>query len=104
MTVLGPTLSSSLLSRKLGKTSNTEALLLHLLQVICLPAGPNAQRLHSSRCWAFFLSFLYPFSITQSMSFCLGRTLALFHSILSFIISLCRMCPIQFFCLSIVLS
>ena len=61
-----------------------------LLQVICLPAGRNVKQLHSSRCCAFSLSFQYPFSIIQSMSFCLGLPLPLFPSILPSIISLCR--------------
>src|SRR6218665_1263519 len=43
-----------------------------------LPAGPSVQRLHSFRCCAFSLSFPYPSSIIQSMSFCLGLPLPLF--------------------------
>ena len=78
-----------------------------LLQVICLPTGPNVQRLNSSRCCAFSLSFPYPSSIIQSMSFCLGLPLPLFPSILPSIISLCRelplrMRPIQFLCLVLI--
>src|SRR6218665_1201007 len=77
--------------------------------MICLSAGPNVQRLHSSRCCAFSLSFQHPSSITQSMSFCLGLPLPLFPSILPSIISLCRelplrMCPMQFFCLVLIIS
>src|SRR6218665_3013388 len=80
-----------------------------LLQVICLPAGPNIQRLHSSRCCAFSLSFPYPSSIIQSMIFCLGLPLPLAPSILPSNISLCRelplrTCPIQFFCLVLITS
>src|SRR6218665_2358956 len=45
------------------------------LQVICLQAGPNVQRLHSSLCCVFSLSIPYPSSIIQSMSFCLGTPL-----------------------------
>src|SRR6218665_2698294 len=67
--------------------------------------GP--QRLHSSRCCAFSLHFQYPSSIIQPMSFCL--CLSLFFSILPSIISHCRelplrMCPIQFFCLVLIIS
>src|SRR6218665_1062857 len=67
--------------------------------------GP--QRLHSSRCCAFSLNFQYPSSIIQPMSFCL--CLSLFFSILPSIISHCRelplrMCPIQFFCLVLIIS
>src|SRR6218665_671078 len=68
------------------------------------------QRLHSSRCCAFSLSFPYPSSIIQSMSFCLGLLLLLFPSIFPSIISLCRellplrMCLIQFFCLILIIS
>src|SRR6218665_232659 len=77
--------------------------------MICLPAGPNVQRLHSYRCCAFSLSFQYPSSIIQSMSFCLGLPHPLFPSILHSIISLCRelplgMGPIQFFCLVLITS
>src|SRR6218665_1683377 len=48
-------------------------------------------------------------SIIQSMSFCQGLPLLLFPFILSSIISLCRelplgMCPIQFFCLVLIIS
>src|SRR6218665_1249126 len=47
--------------------------------------------------------------IIQSMSFCLGLPLPLFPSILPSINSLCRelplrMCPIQFFCLVLIIS
>ena len=49
-----------------------------LLRVIFLPVGSNVQRLHSSRCCAFSLSFPYPSSIIQSMNFCLGLSLSLF--------------------------
>src|SRR6218665_1104511 len=66
-----------------------------LLQVICLLAGPNVQQLHSSRCSGFSLSFLYPSSIIQSMSSCLGLPLPLFPSILLSIISLCRELPLE---------
>jgi len=88
-----------------AKTSGTQT----ILQVICLPAGPNVQRLHFSRCCAFALSFLYPPSIIQSMSFCLGLPLCLFPSILPSIISVCRelplrMCPIQLFWLVLIIS
>jgi len=77
-----------------------------LLQVICLPAGPNVQRLHSSRYCAFSLSFSYSFSIIQSMSFCLDLPLPLFPPIRSSIISHCgelplRMCSI---CLVLIIS
>src|SRR6218665_187862 len=56
-----------------------------------------------------FLSFLYPSSIIQSISFCLGLPFSLFLSILPSIISLCKesplvMCPIQFFCLVLIIS
>src|SRR6218665_2289866 len=52
----------------------------------------------------FSLSFPYPSSIIQSMSFCLGLLLPILSSILPSIISLyrelpLRMYPIQFFCL-----
>src|SRR6218665_2540445 len=78
-----------------------------LVQVICLPSGPNVQRLYSSRCCAFSWSFQYPSSIVQSMGFCLGLPLPLSPSILPSIISFCRelplrMCPIQFFCLVLI--
>src|SRR6218665_1506524 len=71
--------------------------------------GQNVHRLHSSRCCAFSLSFLYPFFIIQSMSFCLGLPLPIFPSILPSIISLCResplmMCPDQFFCIVQIMS
>src|SRR6218665_3319370 len=80
-----------------------------LLQVICLLTGPNVQRLHSSQCCAFSLSFPYLSSIIQSMSFCLGLPFPLFPYILPSIISLCRelllrMCPIQFFCVVLIIS
>src|SRR6218665_1630730 len=66
----------------------------------------NVQRHHASRCCAFSLSFQYPSSIIQSLSFCLGHLFPLF---LSSIISLCRqlplsMCPIHFFCLALIIS
>ena len=64
--------------------------IINLLYVICLPAGPNVLRLHSSRCCAFYLSFPYPSSIIQSMSLGTGLPLSLFHSILPFILSVCR--------------
>src|SRR6218665_1544597 len=56
-----------------------------------------------------FLEFLYPSSIIQFMSFCLGLPLPLLPSILPSIISLCRelplrMCPIQFFCFVLIIS
>src|SRR6218665_517965 len=76
--------------------------LLPRLQVICLQARPNFQRLHSSRCCALSLnSRICPPSST-SMSFCQGLPLPLFPSI-----SLCRefplrMCSIQFFCLVLI--
>src|SRR6218665_1856261 len=75
---------------------------------MCFLAGPNVQQLHSSRCCAFSLSFQYPSSIIQSMSFCLCFPLPLFLSINPSIISLCtelclRMCPIQFFCLVLII-
>src|SRR6218665_949871 len=71
--------------------------------------SPNVHKLHSSQCCAFSLSFQYPSSINQSMSFCLGLPLPLFPSILPSIISLCRelplrMCAIQFFCLVLIIS
>src|SRR6218665_2078524 len=77
--------------------------------MIWLPAGPNVQRFHSSRCCAFSLSFEYPTSIIQSIIFCLGLPLPLFPSTLLSIISLrselpLRMCPIQFFCLLLIIS
>src|SRR6218665_690996 len=58
---------------------------------------------------AFSLSFQYPYSITQSMSVCLGLPLPLFPSTLPSIISLSkelprRICPIQFSCLVLVMS
>src|SRR6218665_1432374 len=76
---------------------------------MCFLAGPNVQRLVSSRCCAFSLSFQYPSSIIQSMSFCLDLPLPLFPFILLSKISLCRelpirMCPIQFFCLVLIIS
>src|SRR6218665_1586964 len=43
-----------------------------LLQVMRLPTGPDVQRFHPSRRCAFSLSFPYPPSIIQSMSFCLS--------------------------------
>src|SRR6218665_3227201 len=65
--------------------------------------------LHSYRCCAFSLGSPYLSSIIQSISFCLGLPLPLFPSILPSIISLCRklplrMCPIQFFCLVLIIS
>src|SRR6218665_1035336 len=65
--------------------------------------------LHSSRCCAFSLGAPYLSSIIQSTSFCLGLPFPLFPSILPSIISLCRklplrMCPIQFFCLVLIIS
>src|SRR6218665_258487 len=53
--------------------------------------------------------FPCPSSIIQNMSFCLGLPLPLFPSILPSIISLCRelplkICPIQFFCLVLIIS
>src|SRR6218665_3580592 len=72
-----------------------------LLQVICLPAGPNVQRLHSARCCAFSLSFYYPSSIIHHELLPRPSPSSLpFLSILPSIISLCRelplrMCPIQ---------
>src|SRR6218665_1509453 len=73
----------------------------------CHPGGPNVQRLHSSRCVPFFLSFPHPSSIIQSMTFCLGLPLPLF-SILPSIISLCRefllrIYPFHFFCLVLII-
>src|SRR6218665_1490645 len=67
-------------------------------------ASQQIQRLHSSRCCDFSLSFPYPSSIIQYMSFCLGLPLPYLPSILPSIISFSiesplRMCPIQFFCL-----
>src|SRR6218665_35527 len=80
-----------------------------LVQVICLPSGPNVQRLYSSRCCAFSWSFQYPSSIVQSMRFCLDLPLPLSPPLLPSIISLCRelpltMCPIQFFCPVLLIS
>src|SRR6218665_170547 len=72
--------------RKVGRVN--------LLQVICLLAGPNVQRLYSSRCCVFSLSFPYLSSIIQSISSCLGLPLPLFCSILPSIISLCRELPL----------
>jgi len=75
-----------------------------------LPSGRSKfQRLHSSRCCAFSLSFRYPSSIIQSMRICLDLPLPLFPSILPSIISLgrelpLRICPIQFFCLVLIIG
>src|SRR6218665_1957578 len=59
--------------------------------------------IHSSRCCAFSLSFQYPSSIIQSMSFCLDlpRFLSSLPSFLPLAPSICRelplkMCPTQF--------
>src|SRR6218665_1125230 len=81
------------------------------LQVICLPAGPNVQRLHSSQCCAFSLSFPYPSSIIQSMNILFrpcASSFRCFLSTLPSIISHCReltlrMCTIQFFCLVLII-
>ena len=54
----------------------------NFLQVICLLAGPDVQRLHSSRCCAFSSGFSCPYSFIQSLSICLGLPLPL-HYLLS---------------------
>ena len=75
-----------------------------LLQVICLPAGPSVQWLHSSRCCAFSLSFHASVLHHPVHEILFSLPLPLFPSILPSIISLCRelplrTCLIQFFCL-----
>src|SRR6218665_685604 len=87
----------------MGQSSDHLRSLKHifLLPVVCLPTGPDVQRFHPSRRCAFSLSFPYPPSIIQSMSFCLSLPIPLFPSILPSITSLCRelpprMCPIQY--------
>src|SRR6218665_142794 len=85
-------------SSPLGMSYVQNSMVSLLLQVICLLAGPNVQRLHSPRCCAFSLSFPYPSSIIQFMSFCLSLLLPLFPSITSLCRELpLRMCPIQFY-------